>query len=92
MRAYQEINDFEGQLARAGIIVVKFWLAISADEQLARLKIARRGEPALQDHADDWRNREKCRSTRSHQRDDRPHQRPRRAWTLVEATTRNSRG
>ena len=60
MRAYQEINDFEGQLARAGIIVVKFWLAISADEQLARLKDreARRTK-RYKITPDDWRNREK---------------------------------
>jgi polyphosphate kinase 2 (PPK2 family) len=60
MRAYQEINDFEGQLARAGIVVVKFWLAISADEQLARLKDreARRTK-RYKITPDDWRNREK---------------------------------
>lgn len=36
MRAYNEINDFEAQLVESGIIVVKLWLAISRDEQLAR--------------------------------------------------------
>jgi polyphosphate kinase 2 (PPK2 family) len=60
MRAYQEINDFEGQLARAGIIVVKFWLAISADEQLARLKDREaRATKRYKITPDDWRNREK---------------------------------
>ena len=29
MRAYGEINDFEAQLAEHGVIVLKFWLAIS---------------------------------------------------------------
>jgi polyphosphate:AMP phosphotransferase len=38
MRAYAEINDFESQLAAHGILVVKFWLAISKDEQLKRFK------------------------------------------------------
>jgi polyphosphate kinase 2 (PPK2 family) len=38
MRAYGEINDFEEQLAVQGAIVVKFWLAISKDEQLKRFK------------------------------------------------------
>jgi polyphosphate:AMP phosphotransferase len=38
MRAYGEINDFEAQLVESGVIVVKFWLAISKDEQLARFK------------------------------------------------------
>ena len=33
-RAYGEINDFEQQLAESRIIMVKFWLATSKDEQL----------------------------------------------------------
>jgi len=60
MRAYQEINDFEGQLGRAGLIIVKFWLAISADEQLARLKDREaRATKRYKITPDDWRNREK---------------------------------
>ncbi|MDO9598241.1 MAG: polyphosphate:AMP phosphotransferase [Azoarcus sp.] len=60
MRAYAEINDFEDQLARSGAIVVKFWLAISADEQLARFK-EREAEPhkRFKITEEDWRNREK---------------------------------
>ncbi len=38
MRAYHEINDFEEQLAEAGAIVAKFWLAITPAEQLRRFK------------------------------------------------------
>ena len=38
MRAYQEINDFEEQLATHGIVVLKFWLHISPDEQLQRFQ------------------------------------------------------
>ena len=38
MRAYHEINDFEAQLARHNIVVVKFWLTISKDEQLRRFE------------------------------------------------------
>ena len=38
MRAYNEINDFESHLVENGIVVVKFWLAISRDEQLARFE------------------------------------------------------
>ena len=38
MRAYAEINDFEHQLVAAGAVVVKFWLQISADEQLRRFQ------------------------------------------------------
>ncbi|WP_424929553.1 polyphosphate:AMP phosphotransferase [Amaricoccus tamworthensis] len=59
-RAYEEINDFETQLIRAGYIVHKFWLAIDADEQLARFK-ARENTPhkRFKITDDDWRNREK---------------------------------
>ena len=42
MRAYSEINDFEAQLVRHKIVVVKFWLSISKDEQLKRFKERRR--------------------------------------------------
>ena len=57
-RAYAEINDFERQLSEAGTVIVKFWLAISADEQLRRFQ-AREQTPVkrykLTD--EDWRNR-----------------------------------
>ncbi len=36
--AYSEINDFEEQLYEHGILVLKFWLHIDADEQLRRFK------------------------------------------------------
>lgn len=60
MRAYEEINDFEDALIRAGAVVVKFWLAISDDEQMARFK-AREVEPHKRHKItdEDWRNREK---------------------------------
>ena len=38
MRAYGEINDFEDSMTRHGTVVVKFWLAISKDEQYRRFK------------------------------------------------------
>ena len=61
MRAYGEINDFEEQIAEAGAIVVKFWLTITPDEQLARFK-ARETSPfkSFKLTPDDWRNREKA--------------------------------
>ncbi len=37
-RAYDEINDFEQQLADHGMLVLKFWMHISPEEQLARFK------------------------------------------------------
>ena len=58
-RAYNEINDFEHQIVDRGILLLKFWLHISNDEQLARFK-AREVSPykhwKLTD--EDWRNRE----------------------------------
>jgi len=60
MRAYSEINDFEAQLVRHNIIVVKFWLSISKEEQLKRFK--EREAIAFKQFkitAEDWRNREK---------------------------------
>jgi AMP-polyphosphate phosphotransferase len=87
MRAYQEINDFEAQLARSGLTVVKFWLAISADEQLARLK-DREARPTKRYKItpDDWRNREKwpLYEEAANEMIDRTSAR-RAPWTLVEA-------
>ena len=61
MRAYGEINDFEEQLAEAGGIVVKFWLTITPEEQLARFH-ARETSPfkSFKITPEDWRNREKA--------------------------------
>lgn len=60
MRAYAEINDFEEQLVDHRIIVLKFWLAITKEEQLARFKL-REETPHKQFKIteEDWRNREK---------------------------------
>ena len=59
-RAYTEINEFELALARHGIVVVKFWLAVSKAEQFRRFK--QREEVAHKKFkitAEDWRNRKK---------------------------------
>jgi len=58
-RAYQEINEFEHELKQSGVILVKFWLHISADEQLRRFE-ERRHNPAKRYKitAEDYRNRE----------------------------------
>jgi len=37
-RAYEEIRDFEAQLAESDVMVLKFWLHISPDEQLRRFE------------------------------------------------------
>nr|MBF6618734.1 UDP-galactose-lipid carrier transferase [Patulibacter sp.] len=59
-RAYEEIREFERQLADDGTIIVKFWLQISDEEQLARFE-RRRTDPlkSWKLTAEDWRNREK---------------------------------
>lgn len=59
-RAYAEINDFEDELVEAGAVLVKFWLTIGKDEQLARFR-AREAQPhkRFKITAEDWRNREK---------------------------------
>ncbi len=59
-RAYGEINAFEAQLAESGVIVIKFWLAISPDEQLRRFE-DRQATPYKQYKitAEDWRNRDR---------------------------------
>jgi polyphosphate kinase 2 (PPK2 family) len=60
MRAYSEINDFESQLVRHDIVVVKFWLSISKEEQLRRFKEREKiAFKRFKITAEDWRNREK---------------------------------
>jgi polyphosphate:AMP phosphotransferase len=59
-RAYSEINDFEDQLLENGVVLLKFWMHISKEEQLRRFK-SREETPhkswKLCD--EDWRNRER---------------------------------
>jgi len=60
MRAYHEITDFEEELTDAGIVLVKFWLHIDAEEQLRRFK--EREQTDYKRHkitAEDYRNRQK---------------------------------
>jgi len=60
LRAYAEINDFEHQLTNAGVVVVKFWLQISADEQLRRFQERQDTDfKRFKITDEDWRNREK---------------------------------
>jgi polyphosphate kinase 2 (PPK2 family) len=59
-RGYKEIVQFEETLHAEGMLIVKFWLHVSEEEQLERFE-ARRDNPLkswkLTD--EDWRNREK---------------------------------
>jgi polyphosphate kinase 2 (PPK2 family) len=59
-RAYDELVDFERSLTLEGMILIKFFIHISDEEQLKRFK-AREGEPLKQWKLtdEDWRNRKK---------------------------------
>lgn len=59
-RAYEEINQFERQLTDSGILVLKFWLAITKDVQLERFR-EREHSPfkSFKITPEDWRNRGK---------------------------------
>lgn len=59
-RAYNEINEFEKELSDWGAVVIKFWIHIDKDTQLARFN-ERQNTPEKQWKIteEDWRNREK---------------------------------
>ena len=60
MRAYSEINDFEQVLVRNGVVLVKFWLAVSKDEQFKRFKQRETiSFKRFKITEEDWRNRKK---------------------------------
>ena len=90
-RAFGEINDFEAQLTEAGVIVVKFWLAITPDEQLRRFE-DRQATPYKQYKItpEDWRNRDRwaayeaaaCEMTEKTGSESAP-------WVLVEANNKD---
>ena len=85
LRSYQEINDFESHLLDHGTAVIKFWVHISAEEQLRRF---REREVDLRKQfkitEEDWRNREKRLAYESAVNDMVAHTSTARApWTLV---------
>ncbi len=91
LRAYSEINDFEHEIIDAGVIVVKFWLQISQDEQLRRFKEREQVEfKRFKITQEDWRNRDKwdkyqqaiCDMVERTSTGEAP-------WTLVEANDKN---
>ncbi len=65
-RAYDEINDFERELARWGAILLKFWIDVSPEEQLRRFR-EREDTPSKRWKitSEDWRNRAKRQQYRS---------------------------
>jgi len=59
-RAYAEINAFEEMLTDSGIVLLKFWLHVTKEEQYRRFKereVTPHKQWKLTD--EDWRNREK---------------------------------
>ena len=87
LRAFGEINDFEEELTRSGVIVAKFWLTISAEEQLRRFQAREVIEYKQYKITDeDWRNRSKWDAYRLAISDmiDRTST-PQAPWTLIEA-------
>ncbi len=59
-RSYNEINHFESHLAHHGLVIAKFWLQISQDEQLTRFEDrAGTAYKSWKLTDEDWRNREK---------------------------------
>ena len=90
MRAYDEINNFERTLTDEGMILIKFWMHLSSDEQLKRFQ-AREKNPLktwkLTD--EDWRNRDKHDEYRQAVEDmiartDQPHA----PWDLIEGESK----
>ena len=60
IRAYNEMNEFEKELKNCGAVIIKFWVQIDKDTQLARFK-ERENTPEKRWKItdEDWRNREK---------------------------------
>ena len=59
-RSYEEIVEFERTLVAEGMILVKLWMHVSEDEQLARFE-SRKVDPlrSWKLTEEDWRNRDK---------------------------------
>jgi AMP-polyphosphate phosphotransferase len=59
-RAYSEINEFENELVDHGIVLIKYWVHITQDEQLRRFKEREKAHYKQWKLTDeDWRNRRK---------------------------------
>jgi len=59
-RAFREINQFERQLVDYGTVLIKFWIHISQEEQLARFEGRKdTAYKAWKLTDEDWRNRQK---------------------------------
>lgn len=86
-RAYAEINQFEAQLVAHGVVLLKYWIHITKDEQLKRFR--------AREHAvykrwkltdEDWRNRKQWDAYEQAVNDMIERTSTRQApWTLIEA-------
>ncbi|MDR2549593.1 MAG: polyphosphate:AMP phosphotransferase [Desulfobulbus sp.] len=91
MRAYSEINEFEAQMVRHRLLVIKFWLTITKEEQLRRFEDRQKtGFKNFKITDEDWRNREKWEQYEQAVCDmvDRTSTLV-APWTLVEANSKN---
>jgi polyphosphate kinase 2 (PPK2 family) len=89
-RAYREINEFEAHQASYGVVICKFWLHITKDEQLRRFK-SREIDPfrSYKLTEEDWRNRAKWKEYNEAVEDMLQHtSTPYAPWTVVEANNK----
>jgi polyphosphate:AMP phosphotransferase len=90
-RAYAEINQFEDQLLDHGVVLVKYWIHITNDEQLRRFKAREQSDvKRWKITAEDWRNRAKWRAYEEAVNEMVARTSTRQApWTLVEGNDKH---
>ncbi len=93
LRAYAEINQFEDQLVDHGIVLLKYWIHITKDEQLRRFKARQQSRLKNWKMSDeDWRNRRNWRAYEQAVNDMIERTSTRYApWTLVEGNDKSLR-
>jgi AMP-polyphosphate phosphotransferase len=92
IRAYGEINRFETQLVAHGILLVKYWVHITKQEQLKRFRARERAAYKRWKLTDeDWRNRKQWEAYEQAVNDMVERTSTRQApWTIVEANDKYS--
>lgn len=86
-RAYREINEFESHQCSSGMVICKFWLHVTREEQMRRFK-SRELDPfrSYKLTEEDWRNRAKWNEYLQAVEDMLLHtSTPYAPWTVVEA-------
>jgi polyphosphate kinase 2 (PPK2 family) len=90
-RAPREINEFEAHQASFGMVICKFWLHLTKEEQLRRFR-SRELDPfrSYKLTEEDWRNRAKWEEYSVAVEDMFAHtSTPHAPWTVVEANNKN---